>query len=82
MTTDLTLLKCFGTGPRPCDWCAQCNTSLAGGPSGHSTDQRSHEMIETDVELDVGMGKLSRCTWCLKTKKQLEGQPMKPWVQS
>lgn len=63
-------------GPRRCAFCTKCNTTLASGPEGHKTERTKHQMIKEQVETDEGNAVLTRCGYCLRTKKELEGQPM------
>lgn len=69
----------WGSGmmPAKCNWCEKCETTLAGGPNGHKTERTPHFLVETPVETDDGHGILSRCKYCLQTKKQIieSGEP-------
>lgn len=72
-------------GPKRCAWCKLCQTTPAGGPSEHKTEQPAHEMFTTSVEMKTDAGKvegqLTRCIHCYVTKAGLEemGEPMKPY---
>lgn len=60
-----------GMSPEPCCPCKKCGTIPGYGPDSHP-EVRPHEWVETKVETDEGPKTLSRCSWCLKTKKQIE----------
>ncbi len=62
--------------PWPCARCKKCGSDLAGGPDLHR-DPRPHEFLEYPVETDDGQATLSRCRWCMKTKKQIEAAEKK-----
>lgn len=59
--------------PSACIWCEKCQSNPAGGPSGHR-ERIDHEFIETSVETDDGPRVLSRCRYCMMTKKQIAEQ--------
>jgi hypothetical protein len=61
-------------GPRPCDGCSKCGTTLTQDPAFHTTPE-PHEFIPTDVETDAGKAVLHRCKWCLKTRAELGLEP-------
>jgi len=58
--------------PYKCDWCEDCNSSIALGPKAHR-DRIPHKYIETKVKIDGGYGVLTKCEYCLITKDKLEG---------
>lgn len=74
------------TGPRPCDWCDECKTTLACGPDGHRIIRPPHKMIKTSVDIETDDGTsvatLTRCIHCHKTKADLEknNEPMEDFV--
>jgi hypothetical protein len=64
--------ECYGSwGPNQCDGCKYCNTTLTQHPDHHK-EPEPHKYIETLVEADNGKHVLSRCQWCMRTKKEIE----------
>jgi hypothetical protein len=66
-------LEFWGSGmsPAPCSGCEDCGTTPASHPDGHKTPE-PHEFVAHSVDTDAGAATLSRCRWCMKTRKQLE----------
>jgi hypothetical protein len=58
-------------GVLPCDGCKKCNTTLETGPKDHKVPE-DHVFEPYPVETDEGPKSLSRCKYCLRTKKELE----------
>ena len=59
-----------------CSWCEKCESDLAPSSDMHNTKRIPHEMTAHSVQIDAGHAVLSRCRWCMRTRKELEGQPM------
>jgi len=57
--------------PNPCDSCEECGTNLTMHPDLHHPP-KPHNWHPTQVETDEGTKVLTRCSWCLKTKLQVE----------
>jgi hypothetical protein len=64
---------CSGMLPHPCTGCPDCGTNLAEAPGAHKAPL-PHAFVVGQVETDEGMKPLSRCTWCMKTRRQLESE--------
>lgn len=58
-------------GPTPCFKCDTCGSDLARDPSIHR-EPEPHNFVTGQVETDEGAKPLTRCTFCLKTKAQIE----------
>lgn len=57
----------FGSGmmPNPCEPCPRCGTNPG------MVEVRPHEFEIHTVETDEGSKPLSRCRWCMRTKKAI-----------
>lgn len=52
--------------PSPCIACPHCGTNLMGG------EVVPHKFVPEKVETDEGEATLSRCYYCMDTKKEIE----------
>ena len=61
-----------GMPPAKCDPCPKCGTIPATGPDCHPDPVPHDFSFAEQVETDEGPKTLSRCRYCLKTKKEIE----------
>lgn len=65
--------EAWGSQPPPrCSWCKACESDPASSPELHS-ERTPHlfDLVEK-VETDNGESQLTRCRYCLKTRKEVE----------
>lgn len=54
-----------------CQGCDECGTTLSGYPTEHKTPE-PHNFVAEPIEADQPGATLSRCSYCHKTKAQIE----------
>lgn len=60
--------------PAKCAKCAECGSDLAPGPDSHlEPGEHDFSMVE-EIETDQGKATITRCTFCHRTKKEVEGK--------
>ena len=57
-------------GPRPCDRCPHCKSSLAIGPMSH-TVPKPHSMYTSRVKTDDGPQPITRCWHCHRRRAEI-----------